>query len=150
MSDRLKSTHNVSNEEVIDDLTKDLRRTLSSGDGDDFVGDPGCGEEHVQRTSGDAAKESLSDDIPLSDDDLDKHSKGESDSEDSDISSMDEESLRESEMELTDDQKEQRRIIAEELKTAGNNAFKDAEYEKSIDKYTEGNLSSSVYGGVIT
>lgn len=41
-------------------------------------------------------------------------------------------------MDLTDDQKEERKVIAEELKRAGNEAFKVGDFERSIEKYTEG------------
>lgn len=54
MSERLKSTHNVSNEEVIDDLTKDLELSLRSDDGE-VIANPGSRVEDFQ-PSGDGAK----------------------------------------------------------------------------------------------
>ncbi|XP_034838268.1 tetratricopeptide repeat protein 1 [Maniola hyperantus] len=137
MSDRLKSTQNVSNEEVIDDLTKDLETSLCSGDDGDFVVSPGSRAEDFHPSAGDSARESHSGDIPLSDEDLDKTSKPESDKEDSDTDSIDSVSLKDAEVELTEDQKEERRIIAEELKSVGNEAYRVAEYERCIEKYTE-------------
>ncbi|XP_023950912.2 tetratricopeptide repeat protein 1 [Bicyclus anynana] len=131
MSDRLKSTHNVSNEEVIDDLTKDLEFTLRSGDkGNSVINSEDSAKD--SKSSPADTKENHPDDIPLSDDEPDGNSK-----DDSDTESVDEVTLKDLEMELTDDQKEERRIIAEELKTAGNLAFKDADYDKCIEKYTE-------------
>lgn len=56
----------------------------------------------------------------------------------SDSDSIDEVSLKDVEVDLTDDQKAERQIIAEDLKARGNEAFKDGEYERSIEKYTEG------------
>lgn len=75
-------------------------------------------------------------DVPLDNnsEDLDKdHGNEESDSD-----SVDEESLKDTEVDLTDDQKAERQVIAEELKVAGNLAFKDGQFERSIEKYTEG------------
>lgn len=63
-----------------------------------------------------------------------------SDKGESDTDSIDELSLKDAEVDLTDDQKAERQTIAEELKVAGNNAFKVGEFEQSIDKYTEGML----------
>ncbi|XP_045782184.1 tetratricopeptide repeat protein 1-like [Maniola jurtina] len=137
MSDRLKSTLNVSNEEVIEDLTKDLELALRSGDDGDFVVSPGSRAEDFQPSAGDSARESHPGDIPLSDEDPDKTSKAESDKEDSDTDSIDSVSLKDAEVELTEDQKEERRVIAETLKVAGNEAYRVAEYEKCIEKYTE-------------
>lgn len=50
-------------------------------------------------------------------------------------------SLKDAEVDLTDDQKEERKVIAEGLKVAGNDAFKVQDYDRSIEKYTEGNHS---------
>lgn len=61
-----------------------------------------------------------------------------SDKDDSDTDSVDELSLKDAEVDLTDDQKAERQTIAEELKVAGNNAFKVGDFDISIDKYTEG------------
>jgi hypothetical protein len=49
--------------------------------------------------------------------------------------------LKDAEVDLTDDQKEERKIIAEELKVAGNNAYKIGEFDRSAEKYTDGNCS---------
>ncbi|KAI5638125.1 tetratricopeptide repeat protein 1 [Phthorimaea operculella] len=147
MSDRLKSTNQYSNEEIIDDLTKDLKKSLSTEEEvEDFVINPETKAEDFPSCSGDAPGQPKTDDIPtipatpqkepeLDDDyeDRDKDDKQESDSDD-----IDEVSLKDAEVDLTDDQKAERKIIAEELKNAGNFAFKDQEYERSIEKYTEG------------
>lgn len=59
MSDRLKSTHNVSNEEVIEDLTKDLELSLRSGDEENVV-NPTTREEDFVASGGDSFRESQS------------------------------------------------------------------------------------------
>lgn len=75
----------------------------------------------------------------FSDDETDKVEKIEdSDKEESDTDSIDELSLKDAEVDLTDDQKAERQAIAEELKVAGNNAFKVGDFSRSIEKYTEG------------
>lgn len=55
MSERLKSTSQVSNEDVIEDLTKDLKTSLSTEEPvDEFIINPGCSAEDVPTSSGDA------------------------------------------------------------------------------------------------
>ncbi|XP_026486769.2 tetratricopeptide repeat protein 1 [Vanessa tameamea] len=131
MSDRLKSTNSVSNEEVIQDLTKNLEFSLRPDDDDGLNS-----SDHVEScASGDSSKASPSVDISFKDDDEVKNEQ--SDKDDSDTDSIDELSLKDAEVDLTDDQKSERRSIAETLKTMGNLAFKNEEYERSIDKYTE-------------
>ncbi|CAH0730411.1 unnamed protein product, partial [Brenthis ino] len=137
MSDRLKSTHNVSNEDVIDDLTKDLELSLRPGNEENVV-NPTAREEDFVASGGDSFKESQSTSNALSDDETDKVEKIEdSDKEESDTDSIDELSLKDAEVDLTDDQKAERQAIAEELKVAGNNAFKVGDFDRSIEKYTE-------------
>lgn len=85
-------------------------------------------------------------DVHYSDDEIEKDSKfEESEKEESDTDSIDEVSLKDAEIDLTDDQKAERQAMAEELKVAGNNAFKCGEYERSIEKYTEGNTRYHIY-----
>ncbi|CAH0698431.1 unnamed protein product [Spodoptera exigua] len=143
MSKRLQSTDNVKNDEIIDDLTKNLETSLKTEESvDEFVISPGTSSENFPKAAGDAPKTSdtpsiypdLLEDGNLDKDFAEKDSKIKEDS-DTDI---DEVSLKDAEVDLTDDQKEERRIIAEELKKAGNDAFKDGDYERSIEKYTEG------------
>lgn len=85
-------------------------------------------------------KENFIPDLPDTPVDRESYDTGDGDiaKEDSDVESMDEESLKDAEVDLTDDQKEERRLIAEGLKVSGNQAFKDGHYEQSIEKYTEG------------
>ncbi|CAH2062382.1 unnamed protein product, partial [Iphiclides podalirius] len=144
MSDRLKSTNKVSNEEVIEDLTKDLELSLNTEEPTpEYVVNPGSSLEDFLPSAGDARTKS---EIPSTEDDFDKedktyyddNDKAESDKEESDSDSINEESLKDAEMDLTDDQKAERRLKAEELKTEGNEAFKIGEYERSMEKYTEG------------
>ncbi|CAK1587848.1 unnamed protein product [Parnassius mnemosyne] len=143
MSDRLKSTNKVSNEEVIDDLTKDLEGSLKTQDpAPEYVINPGSSLDDYLPPTENAQKNA---DIPFTEEDFDKEDKTdydsdkvESDKEESDTDSIDVNSLKDAEMDLTDDQKAERRLIAEELKTAGNDSFKIGEYERSIEKYTEG------------
>ncbi|XP_045541020.1 tetratricopeptide repeat protein 1 [Papilio machaon] len=140
MSDRLKNTNTISNQEVIEDLTKGLE-FLSADETTANVINPETTVDDFINSAGDAQKT----DIPHTEDDYDKDDKtysedykAESDKDDSDADSIDEESLKDAEVDLTDDQKEERRIQAEGLKNEGNEAFKIGEYEKSIEKYTEG------------
>ncbi|XP_073963755.1 tetratricopeptide repeat protein 1-like [Choristoneura fumiferana] len=141
MSERLKYTQQVSNEDVIEDLTKDLKSSLGTETTtDQFVIDPATrAEDFPPPSEGPAVKPDASSsftDVPLDKDseDLDRdHGNEESDSD-----SVDEESLKDTEVDLTDDQKAERQVIAEELKVAGNLAFKDEQFERSIEKYTEG------------
>ncbi|XP_068625993.1 tetratricopeptide repeat protein 1 [Battus philenor] len=144
MSDRLKSTSNISNEDVIEDLTKDLEVSLNTEDSTtEFVINPGSSLDDFIPAAGDAQKKS---DIPDKYEDWDKDNitydaksdKAESDDDASDTDSIDEVSLKDAEVDLTDDQKTERRLMAEELKIAGNDDFKIGEYEKCLEKYTEG------------
>lgn len=50
MSERLKSTENLSNEEVIEDLTKDLASFSTQENFDDFVINPTHSNEDVSPT----------------------------------------------------------------------------------------------------
>lgn len=52
MSERLKNINNVSNEEVIDDLTKNLEFTLRSGDEENLLS-PDTHVEEIPSSSGD-------------------------------------------------------------------------------------------------
>lgn len=55
MSERLKSTNRVSNDDIIEDLTKDLKTALTSEDSvDEFVINPGSSAEDFPTSSGDA------------------------------------------------------------------------------------------------
>lgn len=55
MSERLKSTNRVSNEDVIEDLTKDLKTALTTEDPvDEFVINPDSSAEDFPTSSGDA------------------------------------------------------------------------------------------------
>ncbi|KAH9629363.1 hypothetical protein HF086_008149 [Spodoptera exigua] len=130
MSKRLQSTDNVKNDEIIDDLTKNLETSLKTEESvDEFVISPGTSSENFPKAAGDAPKTSDTPSIYpdlLEDGNLDKDfaEKDSETKEDSDTD-IDEVSLKDAEVDLTDDQKEERRIIAEELKKAGNDAFKD-------------------------
>ncbi|CAH1641972.1 unnamed protein product [Spodoptera littoralis] len=143
MSKRLQSTDQAKNDEIIDDLTKNLETSLKTEESvDEFVISPGTSAEDFPKAAGDAPQTK---DIPriypdLAEDDgieKDFEEKDSETKEDSDTD-IDEVSLKDAEVDLTDDQKEERRIIAEELKKAGNDAFKDGDFERSIEKYTEG------------
>ncbi|KAL0808421.1 hypothetical protein ABMA28_012887 [Loxostege sticticalis] len=139
MSERLKTTETVSNEEVIEDLTKDLKDSLNTQENlDEFVISPTSSTEDSPAHKVQSEKTDFTqfEDIPLdADKDVDKDGDGD---KESDSDSIDEEALKDAELDLTDDQKEERKIIAEELKIAGNNMFKIEEYDMSIEKYTEG------------
>ncbi|KAL0808420.1 hypothetical protein ABMA28_012887 [Loxostege sticticalis] len=141
MSERLKTTETVSNEEVIEDLTKDLKDSLNTQENlDEFVISPTSSTEdspaHKVQSEKTVPDFTQFEDIPLdADKDVDKDGDGD---KESDSDSIDEEALKDAELDLTDDQKEERKIIAEELKIAGNNMFKIEEYDMSIEKYTEG------------
>ncbi|KAF9416628.1 hypothetical protein HW555_006058 [Spodoptera exigua] len=143
MSKRLQSTDNVKNDEIIDDLTKNLETSLKTEESvDEFVISPGTSSENFPKAAGDAPKTSDTPSIYpdlLEDGNLDKDfAEKESETKEDSDTDIDEVSLKDAEVDLTDDQKEERRIIAEELKKAGNDAFKDGDYERSIEKYTEG------------
>ncbi|CAG4958017.1 unnamed protein product [Colias eurytheme] len=138
MSDRLKSTNSVSNEEVIEDLTKNLEFSLRAGDVQDNGINPDLKPEDFNATGDREPTKSDFTDIPQDAEDADTEAQQNSDNDDSDTDSIDEVSLKDTEMSLTDDQKEERKIISEELKVAGNEAFKVGDMERSIEKYTEG------------
>lgn len=56
MSERLQNTNNVSNEEVIDDLTKDLQSSLNTSENPGvFVINPGPSASEKPKESGDAS-----------------------------------------------------------------------------------------------
>ncbi|KAJ8704107.1 hypothetical protein PYW07_013401 [Mythimna separata] len=141
MSERLKSSV-PANEEVIEELTKDLKTSLKTNESvEEFVISPGTSAEAIPKASGDAPQtsEAPSHSDLTEDQDLDKdHADKDPDAKEDSDSDIDEESLKDAEVDLTDDQKEERRIIAEELKKAGNEAFKVGDFDRSIEKYTEG------------
>lgn len=132
MSERLKVTNNISNEEVIDDLTKDLEFSLRS---DDDAG-INASYEASSAASGDSAFASPSADIPFKDHDLDDKYE-ESDKDEDDTDSIDELSLKDAEVGLSDDEKAERQSVSSKLKDEGNEAFKNGDFEKSIKIYTE-------------
>ncbi|CAG9789828.1 unnamed protein product [Diatraea saccharalis] len=149
MSDRLNHTKSESNEEIIDDLTKSFKNALESGKNtnnkiDEFVIERD-NDEGTASSAGKPCKDEMPHDIERDfDDDEDEedqrnhNNKNDNMNEEDDADSIDETQLKDAEMDLTDDQKAERKIIAEELKVAGNNAFKVGEYERSAEKYTEG------------
>lgn len=125
-----------SNEEIIDEITKDLKSSaISAENPEEFVINPGTSQEDLPSKSGDSQKTDIPDWVAG---DLDKDEKETSEDDTKESDDIDEEGLRAAELALTDDQKAERKIIAEELKVAGNLAFKDGDYERSIEKYTEG------------
>ncbi|CAG9136677.1 unnamed protein product [Plutella xylostella] len=125
-----------SNEEIIDEITKDLKSSaISAENPEEFVINPGTSQEDLPSKSGDSQKTDIPDWVAG---DLDKDEKETSEEDTKESDDIDEEGLRAAELALTDDQKAERKIIAEELKVAGNLAFKDGDYERSIEKYTEG------------
>ncbi|VVC99311.1 unnamed protein product [Leptidea sinapis] len=130
MSERLKNT-NISNEEVIDDLTKDLQFALKTEDKDNVI-------EPDNKANTSHSSDNTFQDIPVEDDQETTEKHDDEEKYESDSDSIDEVSLKDAELDLTDDEKEERRTIAEGLKVAGNDAFKVSEYERSIEKYTEG------------
>ncbi|XP_041988892.1 tetratricopeptide repeat protein 1-like [Aricia agestis] len=136
MSDRLKSTNNISNEEVIDDLTKDLEFSLRTEGQDDCPVNPSHSLSDFEPPRDLPAENLTAHQYSDNETELDKKYEA-SDKDESDDDSIDEVSLKDAEMDLTDDQKAERQIIAEQLKVAGNEAFKVGEYERSIEKYTE-------------
>ncbi|XP_075989499.1 tetratricopeptide repeat domain 1 [Anticarsia gemmatalis] len=137
MSKRLQSTGQVSNDEVIDELTKDLKTSLNTDEiGEECVINPGTSAEEFPAAAGDGPQASGT--SHPEDDNLDKDYADKDETKDDSDTDIDEVSLKDAEVDLTDDQKEERKIIAEELKKVGNDAFKVGDYERSIEKYTEG------------
>ncbi|CAK1556025.1 unnamed protein product [Leptosia nina] len=135
MSERLK-TSDISNEDVIEDLTKNIEFSLRSDAPEDNLNGSETADDSENATGDRKERHPDFEDIPLNAPETsDPH---EDDKEDSDSDSIDEVSLKDAEMDLTDDQKEKRKGVAEELKVVGNDAFKLGEYECSIEKYTEG------------
>ncbi|XP_047518679.1 tetratricopeptide repeat protein 1 isoform X2 [Pieris napi] len=133
MSERLKS--DLSNEEVIEDLTKNLDFSLRPNDIDDnnIINPESKSDDNAKGDRNETNKEFT--DIPLDEPENSKNHQSEDEDSDTDV---DELSLKDAEMDLTEDQKEERRVIAEELKVVGNDAFKVGDYDRSIEKYTEG------------
>lgn len=141
MSERLKNTIQTSNEDIIDDLTKDFKSSLGTREnfeGTDIKGETSTEEVPTnRRDTGDTPKTA----IPPLDVDIDQnydYVENDKTSETSDTDSIDEVALKDAEVDLTDEQKEERRSIAEEYKFKGNDAFRVGDYEMSIEKYTEG------------
>ncbi|CAH4034261.1 unnamed protein product [Pieris brassicae] len=134
MSERLKS--DLSNEEVIEDLTKNLDFSLRPNDVDDnnIINPEIKNHDHNAKGDRNETNEDFTD-IPLDEPENSKNIQSEDEDSDTDV---DELSLKDAEMDLTDDQKEERRVIAEELKVVGNDAYKVGDYDRSIEKYTEG------------
>ncbi|CAB3222532.1 unnamed protein product [Arctia plantaginis] len=140
MSERLNSTGQVSNDEIIDELTRDLKSTLNTEEIDEeYVINPGTSSEESDKAGGDGPQASAATHSIPEDTDIDKdHEERDGSVKDDSDTDIDEVSLKDAEVDLTDDQKEERKIIAEELKKVGNEAFKLGDYERSIEKYTEG------------
>lgn len=59
MSERLKSSGQVSNEEIIDELTRDLKSTLNTDEiGEEYVINPGTSSEESEKAGGDCPQTS--------------------------------------------------------------------------------------------
>lgn len=130
MSERLKNINTVSNEEIVNDLTKDLQNSLE------------VSETKLDTNPGSSGDTPEKDNIPIPEMKAETSEPEQtSDSDGSDVESedgIDETALKDAELDMTDDQKAERQIIAEELKRQGNEAFKAQNYELSIEKYSEG------------
>lgn len=136
MSDRLKNTCKTPNEAVINDITRDLETSLNTNENTEgYVIQPGTSEEQCFSTETAKNHTELPKDAEF---DADHNASDNEDDKESDTDSIDEEHLKDDEVALTDDQKAERLIMAEELKQAGNNSYKCGEYERSVEKYTEG------------
>ncbi|XP_068086042.1 tetratricopeptide repeat protein 1 [Anabrus simplex] len=114
-----------SNEEVIEDLTKDLKNVLLKET------EGGSGIETVCDDSANKSSDNTGDFIPQ---DFDKDEKVPAKPEDDFI---DEEALKDAELTYTEDDRKRLRTEAEDLKCIGNDLFKAGKYVESAQKYTE-------------
>lgn len=141
----------INNEDVINELTKDLQSSLltkdnkndsptssTSNTSDNFVINPDDrGESDNEtphpdfqfKTKLPSYNSSNADDLDKDEDDKSNH---ESDEEDYDVT------LKDLELTLTESEKEDRKSKADMYKNDGNEKFKIGEFEESIDFYTKG------------
>lgn len=139
----------VNNEDVINELTKDLQSSLLTKDSendsptsstsnasDNFVIDPddrGESENETPHPDFQFKTKLPSYDATNPDDiDKDEEDKSASDEEDYDVT------LKDLELTLTESEKQDRKLKAETYKNNGNDKFKIGEFEESIDFYTKG------------
>ncbi|KAI4501113.1 hypothetical protein M0802_003916 [Mischocyttarus mexicanus] len=124
------------NEEIIEELTKDLANSINVDDYDNSM----ATETRCQ--SSDRNKSSLSEesnkDIINHDDSDGSKKNDDTDSKKTNADSINEEFLKEREESLSETEKVTLKDEAEKLKNEGNTFFKDGEFIKAISLYTQG------------
>ncbi|KAG1666593.1 Tetratricopeptide repeat protein 1 [Nymphon striatum] len=122
----------VSNEEIVNEITKDLETTLEMTNNnpteDDDTNDRN--EEKPSETENDSDSEYFSDENELENSETNKP-------KDTNDIHEDIEYRKEMEESLTDEEKEVRKIEAQALKDNGNELYKNESFEDAIKKYTE-------------
>lgn len=130
------------NERIIEELTKGLESSRVSDDsqssGDYALDDEEKGGKGDGKSVNNQSKTSSNEEFfDVASDEFDKHEPDTQKDDDSDTDSIDELGLKDLEITLDEDQKAEKRLCAEELKKIGNNIFKDGNYERAIEKYTD-------------
>ncbi|KAL2741647.1 tetratricopeptide repeat protein 1 [Vespula maculifrons] len=123
------------NEEIIEELTKDLENSCMKEDENSMAKE--FQYQSSERNKNNLSQESLKD--VINNDDPDSNEKNDdADSKKAAGDSIDEEFLKEREKNLSEAEKESFKDEAEKLKNEGNIFFKDGEYMKAISLYTQG------------
>ncbi|XP_046418629.1 tetratricopeptide repeat protein 1 [Neodiprion fabricii] len=128
------------NEEIIDELTKGLEDSAIRQTPTESRGENKESEKDKVQPSTRVGNDKISDD-PFAaigkDEDEDEEQDGKKITELPD-DFIDEEALKDREVDLTEEQREALRKDAESLKNEGNELFKSGEYQKAMDAYTRG------------
>ncbi|KAF2901757.1 hypothetical protein ILUMI_04435 [Ignelater luminosus] len=133
MSDQNCKEHMPSNEEVINEITKDLENQQineENTDSQDVLQHNACENPEVEQT--DTANNCIPEDFDKSE------SEDESKENSTNLNDfIDEEQLKQINETLTPEEKQERKSKALELKSQGNSAHKSGNYLESIENYTE-------------
>ncbi|XP_033332746.2 tetratricopeptide repeat domain 1 [Megalopta genalis] len=126
-----------SNEEIIEELTKDLESSCLQADENCTSTEPTSAKSDA--SNGDAPTEvgAHVEETNVKNEDSCKSQAQPSESADSPIDFVDEELLKDREIGLTEDEKESLKNEAEKLKNEGNELFKNEEYLEAILTYTK-------------
>lgn len=122
-----------SNEEIIEEITKDLEKTCVKNESKD--------QKQINEDQDDQfydVQDNFNEFNKHDDENLEYFDSVDEHKPELNIDNIDEEALKVREVNLSDDEKKKLRKDAEELKNQGNNHFKSSNYDKAIETYTQG------------
>lgn len=122
-----------SNEEIIEEITKDLENTCVKNESKD--------QKQINEDQDDQfydVQDNFNEFNKHDDENLEYFDSVDEHKPELNIDNIDEEALKVREVNLSDDEKKKLRKDAEELKNQGNNHFKSSNYDKAIETYTQG------------